>query len=105
MVNTPTVRAGTRINHMAKSWKNNPPTEIIPAILKSIPSIARVLFQTVLLISVQVVRIPTNQFCSACSRRKTDIDEDHPLEHWVSDQPEPHLPSFIRHIVDLDGRR
>ncbi len=37
------------INQIAKSWKNNPPNEIIPAILKSFPPTACVFFQTALL--------------------------------------------------------
>ena len=51
-----------QINQIATSWINKPPNEIIPTILKSFQPVALVLFQTALLLIVQGVRIPKNQF-------------------------------------------
>ena len=66
---TATASAGTRMNQSAYAPANIPAQEITPAIMNNFPPSSCVFFQTVLLLNVHGVRIPTNQFCSACPRR------------------------------------
>ena len=53
------------MNRIAYSPANTPAKAMMPAILNNFPPISWVFFQTVSLLNVQGVRIPTNQFCSA----------------------------------------